>query len=82
MADLAKEMNALTVAVVTRPFKFEGAKRGGRAQDGVTALTSKVDTIITIPNDRIIDVVERKTTLKDSFRVADEALRQGVQGIS
>jgi cell division protein FtsZ len=82
VADLAREVGALTVAVVTRPFNFEGPKRARLANDGVNGLIGRVDTIITIPNDRLISVVERKTTLVDSFRVADDVLRQGVQGIS
>ncbi len=82
IADLAREIGALTVAVVSRPFNFEGPKRAKLADHGVTGLTGRVDTIITIPNDRLVSVVERKTTLVDSFRVADDVLRQGVQGIS
>lgn len=82
IADLAREMGALTVAVVTRPFMFEGPKRARLAEQGVTSLMGRVDTIITIPNDKLLSVVERKTTLVDAFRVADDVLRQGVQGIS
>ncbi len=82
VADLAREMGALTVAVVTRPFSFEGPRRARLAENGVTSLIGRVDTIITIPNDRLISVVERKTTLREAFRVADDVLRQGVQGIS
>lgn len=82
VADLAREIGALTVAVVTRPFGFEGPKRLRLAEQGVTGLTGRVDTIIVIPNDRLLNVVERRTTLKDAFRVADDVLRQGVQGIS
>jgi cell division protein FtsZ len=82
VADLAREMGALTVAVVTRPFTFEGPRRSRMAEQGVTSLMGRVDTIITIPNDRLLSVVERKTTLVDAFRVADDVLRQGVQGIS
>jgi cell division protein FtsZ len=82
VADLAREIGALAVAVVTRPFQFEGPRRARLADQGVTALMGRVDTIITIPNDRLISVVERKTTLKEAFRVADDVLRQGVQGIS
>lgn len=82
VADLAREIGALTVAVVTRPFGFEGARRRKLAENGVTALMGRVDTMITIPNDRLLSVVERKTTLGDAFRVADDILRQGVQGIS
>lgn len=82
VADMAREMGALTVAVVTRPFSFEGPRRGKLAEGGVTSLMGRVDTIITIPNDRLLNVVERRTTLGDAFRVADDVLRQGVQGIS
>jgi cell division protein FtsZ len=82
IADLAREIGALTVAVVTRPFRFEGPRRAKLADHGVTGLMGRVDTIITIPNDRLVSVVERKTTLVDAFRVADDVLRQGVQGIS
>jgi len=82
VADLARELGALTVAVVTRPFSFEGPKRQRLAEQGVTSLTGRVDTIITIPNDKLMTVVERKTTFLEAFRVADDVLRQGVQGIS
>jgi cell division protein FtsZ len=82
IADLAREIGALTVAVVTRPFSFEGPRRSRLAEQGVTSLMGRVDTIITIPNDRLLSVVERRTTLVDAFRVADDVLRQGVQGIS
>ncbi len=82
VADLAREMGALTVAVVTRPFTFEGPRRSRMAEQGVTSLMGRVDTIITIPNDKLLSVVERKTTLVEAFRVADDVLRQGVQGIS
>ncbi len=82
IADLAREIGALTVAVVTRPFAFEGPRRSRLAEQGVTSLMGRVDTIITIPNDKLLNVVERKTTLMDAFRVADDVLRQGVQGIS
>jgi cell division protein FtsZ len=82
IADLAREIGALTVAVVTRPFTFEGPRRSRLAEQGVTSLMGRVDTIITIPNDKLLSVVERKTTLVDAFRVADDVLRQGVQGIS
>lgn len=82
IADLAREIGALTVAVVTRPFMFEGPRRARLADQGVTSLMGRVDTIITIPNDKLLSVVEKKTTLVDAFRVADDVLRQGVQGIS
>ena len=82
IADLAREIGALTVAVVTRPFAFEGPRRAKLAEQGITSLIGRVDTMITIPNDRLMSVVEKKTTLTDAFRVADDVLRQGVQGIS
>ena len=82
VADLARELGALTIAIVTKPFIFEGPKRTRLADQGVTSLTGRVDTLITIPNDRLMDVAERKTTLLDAFRIADDVLRQGVQGIS
>ncbi len=82
IADLAREVGALTVAVVTRPFGFEGPRRKRLAEQGVQALMGRVDTIITIPNEKLLSVVERKTTFVDAFRVADDVLRQGVQGIS
>jgi len=82
VADLARELSALTVAVVTRPFAFEGPKRQRLGEMGVTSLMGRTDTIITIPNDKLMGVVERKTTLKEAFRIADDVLRQGIQGIS
>ncbi|MCW5937984.1 MAG: cell division protein FtsZ [Fimbriimonadaceae bacterium] len=82
VADLSRELGALTVAIITRPFVFEGPRRTRLADQGVTSLMGRVDTLITIPNDRLMDVAERKTTLLDAFRIADDVLRQGVQGIS
>lgn len=82
IADLAREIGALAVAVVTRPFSFEGPRRARLADQGITSLIGRVDTMITIPNDRLMNVVERETTLTAAFRVADDILRQGVQGIS
>jgi cell division protein FtsZ len=82
IAEMCKELGALTVAVVTRPFGFEGAKRATTAEMGIEDLREKVDTLITIPNDRILSVVEKRATLVEAFRVADDVLRQGVQGIS
>jgi cell division protein FtsZ len=82
IADLAREIGALTVAVVTRPFTFEGPRRARLAEQGIGSMRGRVDTVITIPNDKLLGVVERKTTLVDAFRVADDVLRQGVQGIS
>ncbi len=83
IAEMAKEeLGALTVGVVTRPFAFEGRKRSTQADDGISKLKDKVDTLIIIPNDRLLQVVERKTSIVDAFRVADDVLRQGVQGIT
>ncbi len=82
IAELSKELGALTVAVVTKPFTFEGPRRGKLAESGVKELRERVDTLITIPNDRLLSVVEKRATLQDAFRVADDVVRQGVQGIS
>lgn len=82
IADLSKELGALTVAVVTKPFTFEGPRRGKVAEAGVKDLCDRVDTLITIPNDRLLTVVEKRATLTDAFHVADDVVRQGVQGIS
>lgn len=82
IAEIAKELGALTVAIVTKPFAFEGARRMVNAEEGVEKLKNKVDTLIVIPNQRLLDVVDRKMTLLEAFRVADSVLTQGVQGIS
>jgi len=82
VAEIAKEAGALTIGVVTKPFTFEGAKRKLTAEKSAEALKSKVDTLITIPNDRLRDVVQKNTSILDAFRVVDDVLRQGVQGIS
>ena len=82
IAEVSREVGALTVAVVTKPFSFEGPRRARVADDGVKVLTDMVDTLITIPNDRLLTVVEKKTTMAEAFRVADDVLRQGLQGIS
>jgi cell division protein FtsZ len=82
IAELAKELGALTVGVVTRPFGFEGKRRARQAEDGIRALRDKVDTLIIIPNDRLLQVVERRTSIIEAFKVADDVLRQGVQGIT
>jgi cell division protein FtsZ len=82
IADIAKDIGALTVAVVTKPFTFEGIQRRSIADRGFEELAVKVDTIIAIPNDRILQVVDKKTSLLDAFMLADEVLREGVQGIS
>ncbi len=82
VAEIAKEQGALTIAVVTKPFSFEGAKRKLTAEKAAEALKGKLDTVITIPNDRLRDVVQKNTSILDAFRVVDDVLRQGVQGIS
>lgn len=82
IAEIATEVGALTVGVVTRPFSFEGRKRAAQAEMGINNLKAKVDTLITIPNDRLLQVVDKKTSILQAFRVADDVLRQGVQGIS
>lgn len=82
VAQIAKELGALTVAVVTKPFTFEGLRRKKVAEIGIEELKDKVDTLITIPNDRLLQVIDKKTTLSDAFGIVDDVLRQGVQGIS
>ncbi len=82
VATIAKEIGALTVAVVTKPFMFEGTRRMVTAEDGIAELKEKVDTLIVIPNQRILDVVDKKMTLIEAFKVADSVLSHGVQGIS
>ncbi len=82
IAEIAKEVGALTIGVVTKPFSFEGAKRRMVAEKTSELLRDKVDTLITIPNDRLKDVVSKNTSIVDAFRVVDDVLRQGVQGIS
>jgi cell division protein FtsZ len=82
IAEIAKEGGALTVGVVTRPFTFEGRKRSAQADLGIEALKEKVDTLIVIPNDRLLEIVDKKTPMMEAFREADNVLRQAVQGIS
>ncbi|MFT8871438.1 MAG: cell division protein FtsZ [Sporolactobacillus sp.] len=82
IAEIAREVGALTVGVVTRPFTFEGRKRAKQAQLGIETLKEKVDTLIVIPNDRLLEIVDKNTPMLDAFREADNVLRQGVQGIS
>lgn len=82
VAEIAKELGILTVGVVTKPFDFEGPRRKNQAEDGLLALKEKVDTLITIPNDRIKNIIDKKTPLMEAFTVVDDVLRQGVQGIS
>ncbi|HEY8865743.1 MAG TPA: cell division protein FtsZ, partial [Solirubrobacteraceae bacterium] len=83
IAEIAKnEIGALTVGVVTRPFEFEGVKRASQAEEGIEHLREQVDTLIVIPNEKLLAIVERRTSILDAFREADNVLRQGVQGIT
>ncbi len=82
VARIAREVGALTVGIVTKPFAFEGARRGSQADTGVEDLKAEVDTLITIPNSRLLTVLDKKTSMVEAFRVADDVLRQGVQGVS
>jgi cell division protein FtsZ len=82
VAEIARELGALTVGVVTRPFGFEGRRRSDQAERGIETLRDQVDTLIVIENDRLLQVVEKKTSIMDAFRMADDILRQGVQGIT
>jgi cell division protein FtsZ len=82
LAELGRELSALTVGVVTRPFGFEGRKRSQQAEQGIENLRDRVDTLIVIENDRLLQVVEKKTSVVEAFRMADDVLRQGVQGIT
>jgi cell division protein FtsZ len=81
VAKIAKSIGALTVGIVTTPFKFEGTKRRGQAEEGVDALRRECDTTIVIPNDRLLEVLDKSTSMLDAFKIADDVLRQGVQGI-
>lgn len=82
VAEIAKELGILTVAVVTKPFSFEGMKRKQQAEDGLENLKGKVDTLIVIPNDRILSIIDKKTPLTEAFGIVDDVLRQGIQGIA
>ena len=82
VARIAGELGALTVAIITKPFGFEGTRRGEQAEDGVGALAGEVDTLIVVPNNRLLAVLDKQTAIVEAFRVADDVLRQGVQGIS
>src|SRR5512133_1165713 len=82
VAELAREIGALTVGVVTKPFAFEGRRRAQQAESGIDRLRDQVDTLIVIENDRLLQVVEKKTSVVEAFRMADDILRQGVQGIT
>ena len=82
VSQIAKEVGALTIGVVTRPFTFEGSRRSQSAETGISNLKEKADTLIVIPNDRLLQLVDKRVNLQDAFRLADDVLRQGVQGIS
>jgi cell division protein FtsZ len=82
VAQIAKEVGALTIGVVTRPFTFEGAKRSKSAEGGIGSLKEHVDTLIVIPNDRLLQLADKRASLNDAFKMADDVLRQGIQGIS
>ena len=82
VAQIAKEIGALTIGVVTRPFTFEGAKRAQVAEAGIASLKEHVDTLIVIPNDRLLQIADKKASLQNAFKIADDVLRQGIQGIS
>ncbi len=82
VAEAAKEAGALTIAVVTKPFSFEGSRRRLQADNGISMMRDRVDTLIVIPNDRLLSICDQKTSLGEAFRVADDILRQGIQGIS
>jgi cell division protein FtsZ len=82
VARLAREVGALTVGIVTKPFTFEGNRRGNQAEKGIEDLAAEVDTLIVVPNDRLLEVLDQQTSMVEAFQVADDVLRQGVQGIS
>jgi len=82
IAQIAKEVGALTIGVVTRPFTFEGAKRSQAAETGIATLKEQVDTLIVIPNDRLLELADKRASLQEAFRLADDVLRQGIQGVS
>jgi cell division protein FtsZ len=82
VARLAREVGALTVGIITKPFSFEGSRRSNQAQKGIEGLAAEVDTLIVVPNDRLLDVLDQQTSMVEAFQVADDVLRQGVQGIS
>jgi cell division protein FtsZ len=82
IAEIAKRSGSLTIGVVTRPFSFEGTRRLNMAEEGIEALKESVDTLIVIPNDRLLEIVDKKASMTEAFRTADDVLRQGIQGIS
>jgi len=82
VARVARELGALTVGIITKPFGFEGSRRRDQAEEGVKALADEVDTLIVVPNNRLLSILDKNTAMVDAFKVADDVLRQGVQGIS
>src|SRR5690625_3298167 len=82
VAEIAKELGILTVGVVTKPFTFEGRKRTIQADEGINNLKTRVDTLVTIPNDKLLQIADKKTTMTEAFLMADDVLKQGIQGIS
>ncbi len=82
VSEVARELGSLTIGVVTKPFSFEGRRRASAADDGIRLLKQKVNTVITIPNDRLLQIIDRTSTVVEAFRTADDVLRQGVQGIA
>ena len=82
VAQCARELGALTIAVVTKPFTFEGKVRARNAQEGIERLKNSVDAILVVPNDKLLQIMDKKASLKDAFKTADDVLRQGIQGIS
>jgi cell division protein FtsZ len=82
IARIAREIGALTVGIITKPFGFEGSRRATAAEQGIEALAAEVDTLIVVPNNKLLDVLDKQTSMVDAFRVADDVLRQGVQGVS
>jgi len=82
VASIGREAGALTVGVITRPFSFEGNVRRAVAEEGIARLRDSVDTLIVVPNDRLLSIVDKNTSIADAFRAADDVLRQGIQGIS
>ena len=80
VAEIARDLNCLTIAVVTKPFAFEGKQRMKKAEMGVIDIQQRVDTLVVIPNDRLLQVVTKGTSMLEAFRIADDVLRQGIQG--
>ena len=82
VASAARELGILTIGVVTKPFTFEGKKRSSQADRGIASLKDRVDTLVVIPNDKLLQIIDRRTSIVEAFKMADDVLRQGVQGIS